>query len=329
MHKTISLTCAGWFIVFSVSGIAQADVGQSSFTPAAFLIPIRRILIADQLGKPSLLNSTLYECKASQLDDCLVDVIDNNALARLASGTVKMSPGQYNGVSISNCNDNEGGYTAYVKGSVVLSGTTYFTTANGQVLSTQASDLGFVPLRFTGCQYDILFPSPLVLAEKQVAKLNLFLSAKDLSWASLGPAAIPEGCTGNLGGTASVCAALALVTAPLGEVSPQLRTFHIYQVAGHPETAGGQILVLMDSQGNVLGGYTRRLFSETSLGMSGNFDTACKTWNNNGDGSYSFENIGSTFDDYYMRYDAFRLEDHTATYLTRNGTTVTYWAVKQ
>jgi len=325
-HLAFSLLALSFY-----SSLAFSAAGESSFTPESILIPIRGIYVSTEGDATT---EIVYSCDT----DCLIDITDDAALERLTTNT-EIAVGTYTKVSIGTCKE-EGSYTSNIRGSVVLSGTTYYTSSGAEPLTT-ADNNEYVTLEHSGCSNDFMLPQPLVISDGgetdkegealgSTANLSLFLALPNIAWGRLsGTATIPGGC--KAGATTSVCLAYPDVVPFVGEVAPTLEIYHIADGAGAEPTAAGQLQCLFTPAGEFIGGFARRLFSETSTSIQAGFDTAFSTHEIKENGNLVIADYGSSADSVQVRFPNFARSDHTGTYTYYNPgeSTQTYSAYRQ
>lgn len=275
-----------------------AGTNESSFTPTSVLVPIRGISLGG--------GEELYSCSGTG-DDCLVDIADPVSLAAITA-SASISAGSYATIRVSSCKD-EGSYTAKLKGAVALGGSAHYTTSDANVLSTDINDLDYTSVEYSGCSNEFSIPGGLVVEEGTPVTLNLFATLSNIAWANKSTATVPSGCKSS--GTASVCMAYPDVLPSVGDRTPTLETYHIAAGGELEAKAGGQLLLIFDDSDNLLGGFGRRLFSETSAPMVANFDTPLRFASKNGDGTLTLADYGSTADSSTMTYDSFKRESHS------------------
>jgi hypothetical protein len=350
-----------------------ASDGESSFTPSSLYVPVRFLRLASS-SDPSL-SSQLYRCPSEPdptlppagsggdgsiggsggststiandsdagtepevLDgDCLVDMADNAALAALFTDSIDIKPGTYDSIALDTCRAGASGYSSYVKGSIDLSGHTWYTTtANDAILTRSHADNSHVRIDFQGCGLIIKLPHAVTLAANDDVKISAFFSLRNIAWATLTSNGPPGGCTFDTQGH-NVCTAYPTPIAYLGDDSPTVDTYFITEDQSDLDAtqASGQMLILRDTTGLAFGGFSRRLYSAHSVVPSVNYDTAIKTLMLNSDGmTYLIENWGGGSNGvavpYYVHFPAFELQTHNGTMTRSDGVTmVPYRAVKQ
>ncbi|MFT5171400.1 MAG: hypothetical protein ACI9BD_001177 [Candidatus Marinamargulisbacteria bacterium] len=114
----------------------------------------------------------------------------------------------------------------------------------------------------------------------------------------------------------------------IGKTTP---TIEIYDVAGSglvQNQAGGRIVLMFDADDNVIGGITRRFFSETSQGLAINFDTPLRSASKNGDGTYTLANYGSSASSSDLEISAFQRVSHTGSMVGASVNATGYEAFK-
>jgi hypothetical protein len=262
---------------------------------------------------------------------------DNAALTALFASGADVSIGTYDQVVVDTCTPGAMGYTTLVKGSVELSGMTYYTTqAGGNVLSTNIADWDYVPVEHAGCAAGVPLASPLVVGDGDKVTVSAFFSLRNITWGTLTGSGPPGGCKFNGNQTQSVCTGYPIPVAFVGTAVPTMETYHITEdqsdLSG--SKAGGQVLLLRGQDGIAFGGFTRRLYSATSVNPVVNFDTPIKTVTHNDDGTYLIENYGGASNGmpipFYVRFPSFRLEDHNGSMVRADAMPpVPYRAVKQ
>lgn len=352
------------------AAVVRAGDGESSFTPTSLYVPVRFVLLQHSTSN---LTSPLYRCPSERDpslppdagsddrdagatptttlpadsdagapaevldDDCLVDMADNAALAALFSDKIDIAPGTYDQIVISQCRAGEHGYASFVKGQISLSGQTLYTTSGGStILTTVRADNRHVRLEYGGCGSTIKLPAPVTLAAGDTVDINAFFSLRNIAWAMLANEARPGGCAFDEHNQ-NVCTGYPIPIAYLGTVAPTLDTYYITEDQSDLDArkASGQLLILRTREGQPFGGFSRRLYSASSIPPSVNYDTPLKTLTPNPDGlTYLIENYGGGSNGvavpFYVRFPAFELHTHNGTMTRSDGVTmVDYRAVLQ
>jgi hypothetical protein len=338
----ISVAC------LSIASTAFAAPGESSFTPTSLLVPLEAVRLEAANGS----GVDLYRCTSanpvdlddagtplSAADSCLIDMADNAALAALFMHPVDITPGTYDHVTIYLCVDpGAGGYSSYVKGAAQLQGESYFTASGSEVLTRNAGQQGYVRLDYSGCASSVPLPAPITVADNDEVTINAFFSLRNIAWAMLSPNGI-GGCTQNTSHNNSVCTAYPIPVTYVGTASPTLDTFYITEDQSDltAAQAGGQLLLLRAPGGQAFGGFSRRLYSSTSVNPSVNYDTAIKSVHDNAPNvGYTITTFGGGGSnggppqEFYLRFPAFVPQTHTGMLERPNGqTAVPYRAVLQ
>ena len=335
-----------------VASTAFAAPGESSFTPTSLLVPLQSVRL---LGQGNT-GADLYTCEHSGLidpnapidlddagapdmpeDACFVDMADNTALASLFAHKIDIPPGTYDAVLVSQCvGSGATGYVSYVKGSVELNGTTYYTTSGTQVLTTNPAHQSYVRVEYAGCASGVPLPAPVTVADGDEISINAFFTLKNIAWAQLSGNG-PGGCTLNAANTLKVCTSYPIPVTYVGSTSPALNTFYITedQLDLTAEKAGGQMLLLRDAVGHVFGGFSRRLYSASSVQPNANYDTAIKSVEDNAPNpGYRITTHGGGSQgmpiEFYIRFPAFLPETHNGEFERADGMpNVPYRAVLQ
>jgi|GEM_PF-1754382 len=329
-----------------VSGRASAAHGESSFTPASLVTPIVYVELSRSTpGSPSdpapSRPQSLYTCAAMEAyaaqqqgggagapsgapisaadvaAQCMVDLADDAALGALFAGEHEIEAATYDTIRVSTC--VESGYEVKIKGTVLLGGVTYRTTAGADPLALgdafAGDDADYVTVQHSGCSFSYSLPTPVRIAAGDAVTVSALFSLKDVAWGALGANGIFGGCAGTFGGHA-VCTSYPTILPYVGSVAPTLETYH---VSVDPDDldgarASGQVLLLSDAAGLMIGGFTRRYLSELSPAHGLNFDTPLKAIGTNADGTYMIENYGSTADGPgYLRMPHFERATHAGT----------------
>jgi hypothetical protein len=321
-----SLMWGALALSLAVSGVALAEPGEGSFTPTSLLVPIRKVTL-----EGSGASSTLYSCDPTGGKDCLVDVADNTALAKLFAQPAAISVGTYDAVGVYNCGDEQQ-FTAKVKGSVVLSGVTWYT-AGSNVLSLDAADLDYVSVTYSGCKVGPNLAQPIAIHEGDDINISAFFTLANVAWVSSG-LQTASACTLTPSGTPrSVCVALPELVSYVGTTAPTVETYYVTEDQSDTTAvrAGGQVLLLVDGSANVFGGFLRRLFSDTSRPPLVSYDAPLAGIAVNADGTdYTAFTAGPTSGSYGVDFPAFQRQTHDGTFTWFGSTdAVPYRAVKK
>ncbi len=315
-------------LVFSF--LARAATNEASFTPDSIIKPIFEVGLANSTSST---RSALYTCSGTTPGECEVEITNQAALNALFAGA-SVAPGTYDQMYVRHCTTGTG-YTARLRGSVSIGAvpTTYYTTSGADPLSTSSASLDYVTVPYQGCETTYHLASPLTVSAGDTVNLSLFFSHLNIAWARLGAETIPSGCTQNAGMTQSVCMAYPDIVPYVGSNTPTLERYYVIEdsvVNPTFESVGAMVLLVTDSvTGNVLAGFTRRLFSDSSVPPSANYDTPLKQITDNHDGTWRLENYGSTATGTgYIVFPAFRRSSHASSYLTESGTSIAYHAYR-
>jgi hypothetical protein len=123
----------------------------------------------------------------------------------------------------------------------------------------------------------------------------------------------------------------------VGSTSPTLDTLYITEDQSDTNAvkAGGQMLLLLDQANHVFGGFSRRLYSPSSVQPSVNYDTAIRSVTSNAPNpGYRITTWGGGSQgmpiEFYIRFPAFLPETHNGELERANGqSNVPYRAVLQ
>ncbi|MET0414111.1 MAG: hypothetical protein ABW217_22565 [Polyangiaceae bacterium] len=342
---------------------AHAAAGEASFTPTSFVMPIYSIMLAQGLS----VNVPVYDCVeggssdagvsiadggvARLPGDCLVDMANEQALANLFSEGADIPPGTYDRIVVGTCESNSA-FTAWVKGSVQVGATTYYTTPGSSTtvpLSTDPADLDYVNINYSGCGNTIMLPQPLTIEEGDSITVSAFFTLEDLSWVLDNYSTGLGGCSDAPASGFNVCSGLPVLVGYIGDAAPTLES---YLITEDPDDvaatkAEGQVM-LLSAGGEPFSGFLRRYYSETSVTPSVSYDVPLRECSKNPDeepsadagvsdagvaSTYDVIAIGDPFQDltkYRVRYPRFELRDHTGTLFTADGASeVEYRAVKR
>jgi hypothetical protein len=367
MARNLLLGVIVGLIFWCVCSTASAAPGESSFTPTSLKVPVHFIRLESSTNANASVD--LYRCPAepppgsmmppdagvaaadldggglNSADACLVDMADNAALAALFADAIDVRLGTYDRIRVYLCGFNGAtSYTSYVKGTLELNGTTYYTTdAHDEVLTQDSAHIGYTPVEYGGCASDVPLPAPLTIKDGDTIAISAFFSLRNIAWGTLTGNGPPGGCTFNGAHSHSVCTGYPIPVTYVGATSPTLETYYITEDLSDTSgaKAGGQLLLLLDAMGQPFGGFSRRLYSETSVGPSVNYDTPIKSIRANstaaddaGTATYTIDTWGGGSAghsvDFYIRFPEFSLSSHTGSLLRSDGvSTASYRAVRQ
>lgn len=319
----------------ALPGDARAAAGEASFSPVSVRVPIRRIQLegsgamgsggmdsgamgSGAMGGPQV----VYECAGASEDDCLVDLADEAALAALFQQPAAITPGVYNQITILTCYQ-EGRYHVRFKGQVEIGGVMRYTRSGPVPLSQDEADYGYVSAEHQGCGYSFPLGMPLLLQAGDDVQLSAFFTLRDIAWGMVGHGMGSGGCfddgteaQGHRDATAGACIAYPNLVPYAGALAPTLEAYHVGQAGAPLSQANGQLLLIAGGDGRLLGGFTRRLYSEASASPMLNWDTPLRRIEDNGDGSFLIESIGGYgpggmgMIDYYIQFSAFQRRSH-------------------
>lgn len=339
---------------------AHAAPGEASFTPTSFVMPIYNIMLAQGLS----VNVPLYHCTPGVSSDagvlagdagvsgnCLVDMADEQALANLFSEGADIPAGTYDRIVVNTCESNSA-FTAWLKGSVLIGATTYYTTPGSESappLSTNSADLDYTSINYSGCGNTIMLPQPLTIAAGDEITVSAFFTLEDVSWVLDNYSTGLGGCATAPASGQNVCSGLPVIVGYIGEAAPTLESYLITEDTADltAEKANGQVM-LLSSGGEPFSGFLRRYYSETSEQTLVSYDVPLREISKNpdegpgGDAGSSDAGVAVTYDviaigdpaedlsSYRVRYPRFELRDHTGTLSRQDGVQeIEYRAVKR
>lgn len=295
------------------SGNMPGPAWSSAIEIESFSAPIRAVY----LEGPEDAFSMIYECDADSNDGCLVDLAGPALQDLLSASPVSARAGRYDEVVVSTC-ENEGGYTAYVSGSVSLQGQSYVTKSVG-VLGTGGAAEG-VAIEYSGCARSYPIPEPLIVSDSagQEIAFKLYFDIRDIAWASLGGADtqngwIPGGCAGPMPDGQSddpyLCAGYPDVAGLVDDTPPELERYRVN---------GGATIGLIFQAGTdqFIGGYTRRYFEDGSPASPGfTADTPVELFTANEDQTYTLKTFGGSGEGggpvgHYLTIESFVRDTH-------------------
>jgi hypothetical protein len=265
-----------------LSSTAYAGVDEGSFAPTSFKVPILSIVLQDSTAAIET-RIPIYTCTPSATNDCFVDLADSAAISTLFGNLdVDAMPGSFDTLIVSNCavgaNVNPEQLPRLVKGSVVINGTTYYTAAGANPLTTDQSMQGYasvvVPAMARGgggCSpVSSPLPQRVTVQNGMTVELSAFFSLKNLAKAGLNQPMnggnIQGACTDRTMSTSVVCTSYGVdLVAYQGTTAPTVESYLVSPDAANPSKASANFLLLIDSAGKLFGGFFRDYFTATSV----------------------------------------------------------------
>ena len=304
---------------------ASAAPGEGSFTPTSYVVPVRQIAL---YSEPGHIYTTLWSCGTSL---CEVDFADPASIASvLGEITSEVTPGVYQGLAFQTCGEGETGFEIAVRGSVTLGGTLYQTTNGAVPLTTDATTAAATRVPHAGCALEFPFASPQLIQPDRELSLQAGFTIRNAGFASTGDIGGWDGCV--RGTTGSVCVASpSLVMAPADQTL-RLESYLISEDLTDETgaTAGGELLMVIDSSNRPFAGFSRRFYSETSVFPTVLYDTPFAECLPADDGTVSIKTYDSGGATYRSWFPAFQRTNHTGTLTLPDGTTtIPYRAYRQ
>jgi hypothetical protein len=331
----------------AATGGASLLTASNALEIESFRVPIKSINLVTSLPVGSASgngrNTPVYTCSGTTNDECLLE-FGGTSLADLLDGRAFTAPADtFRSVWIETCaTPGSGGYTAYLRGSVVLGGTRYYTKAAGGISATGPSEA--VPIRYQGCGRTTALPTPVsfvapadtTLARDTSLTFRMFFDIRDIAWGASGTredgqAWLPGGCSPSVrpnfegnAGTPFVCTGYPDL---IGTVDTRAIAVERYRLNG------GATLGLFFTGGDApLGGYTRR-FYEPGVPRTDSFsaDVPVRSLRINPDGTVAVQTFGvdgSADSPARFRADAFARATHSGTFTTGGGAPQAYSAVR-
>ena len=304
---------------------ASAAPGEGSFTPTSYVVPVRQIAL---YSEPGHIYTTLWSCGTSL---CEVDFADPASIASvLGEITSEVTPGVYQGLAFQTCGEGETGFEIAVRGSVTLGGTLYQTTNGAVPLTTDATTAAATRVPHAGCALEFPFASPQLIQPDRELSLQAGFTIRNAGFASTGDIGGWDGCV--RGTTGSVCVASpSLVMAPADQTL-RLESYLISEDLTDETgaTAGGELLMVIDSSNRPFAGFSRRFYSETSVFPTVLYDTPFGECLPADDGTVSIKTYDTGGATYRSWFPAFQRANHTGTLTLPDGTaTIPYRAYQQ
>ena len=123
-------------------------------------------------------------------------------------------------------------------------------------------------LEFNQCNYYYELQQDAVFSDSVQTPLTLFIDLQNIAWGRNGVEPIESGCfqgvSGSDGVVRSVCLSVPHMIPMSVSEQPTIERFHIYKADSTVDTAGGVLVFYMDDNSQVLGGFSRRLYNQTS-----------------------------------------------------------------
>ena len=279
-------------------------------------------------SEPGHIYTTLWSCGTSL---CEVDFADPASIASvLGEITSEVTPGVYQGLAFQTCGEGETGFEIAVRGSVTLGGTLYQTTNGAVPLTTDATTAAATRVPHAGCALEFPFASPQLIQPDRELSLQAGFTIRNAGFASTGDIGGWDGCV--RGTTGSVCVASpSLVMAPADQTL-RLESYLISEDLTDETgaTAGGELLMVIDSSNRPFAGFSRRFYSETSVFPTVLYDTPFAECLPADDGTVSIKTYDSGGATYRSWFPAFQRTNHTGTLTLPDGTaTIPYRAYQQ
>lgn len=210
--QSVALSLKESFVPYAMLDTMLANVLELEY----YKVPIRRINLVSGFdgSKYSSASPNFYACDSSKSDDdCLVDLsksmlVDNLLSSANNTNATVTSDTSYDGAAIEFCKDGSSSSDTYkirIKGSVVLNGTSYYTSATqGLSSSLTAAEEVQISVKCSGKSSPFL--SPVTLGPSKSVSLVLYADPNGNAFATSSSTLANSNCTGT--GTYSVCAAL-------------------------------------------------------------------------------------------------------------------------
>jgi hypothetical protein len=292
--------------------------------------PITAVTLYGTLTNGLRTTADVYACAGPTADDCLVDMT-GPALANLlpATASTTLRPGTYETVQVRYCiGRSDTTEYAYVGGTVVLGGTTYYSTVRGTLDTIGPAARARVS--FHGCSREYRLLDPVVVspvdtlgtARSVPLTLRLLFDLTDIAWGGVSGTPFSSGCSTATGGSAPPSAICTGYMTPIGTVDSTPPTVERYRLNG-----GATLVLYWRARDDApLGGYFRPHFDE-GLPWSPGFPPmiGVPIVVPNTDGSYRLASDSSGNPDFATA--AFRRANHTAGFSGAHGNG-TYTAVR-
>lgn len=310
----------------------------SSLTIVSLKVPIRSISLQEDSSGGG--GEQIYDCAADTNDGCLVDLAAESELQNLLSsaGATEASVGTYAGIQISTCKEG-GAYTGKIKASGTTDpnggGSTLYTQVGDGALTTDVASWGEASVYFSGCSRYYPLPQPVTVVEGQSIDVKLYFDIRDIAFFGDAANAGSNG-TGNeawfAGGYSYTYPASPSgtyvgvnyldVEGTVDSGSPTVSRYRFASSYGHLGTIG----LIYTSGGDYIGGYTRSYFSADSTTGFNDMVTPIRIYTDNGDGTFTIGNYGSSADTTYVQLTDFQktTTSYSGSYTDDSGQARTY-----
>lgn len=297
-----------------------------SFTPVSYKLPIARIYASTEAssatGTQTGDGESLYKCDSDAEADCMLDLLDTAGLKEKLGASVKIPVGTYKSVGYAMAcgtvdaatNADGKGIHVYVKGTMTIDGTVYYTTDGTDVLTTDQTKYAAAKLAMGGCGGKVYnLPTDLTVEADKEYVLNLFLGSESMAWASTdGGAGNPAGCVYS--GTAAapangICTNIPAIVPAVGSFTPKLET---YLVSSPTYCGNARLQLVTDSAGgDPIGVFLNREYDGAN-DASACWDAGADLLEKNADGTYTIgaDTTGGAVNP-RVKFDAFKRETHT------------------
>lgn len=313
----------------------------------SFRVPVKAIQLASALPVGSGTGAgryvPVYECAGTTNDECLLE-FGGTSLADLLDGRTFTVPADtFRTVHIETCPARgSAGYTAYLRGSVVLGGTRYYTKTAGGLSATGPSEA--VAIEYAGCGRGYALPTPVAFTapadttarQDTTLTFRMYFDLREIAWGAVGTrddgqAWLPGGCSPAArpdfeggAGRPFVCTGYPDL---IGTVDTRPIQVERYRLSG-----GATLGLFFTGSDLPLGGYTRRFYdpstARTELFAS---DIPVRSLRKNADGTLAIQTFGvdgSADSPARFRADAFQRATHSGTFTTGASEPRTYSAVR-
>jgi hypothetical protein len=253
-------------------GVDPTAVTSSAFDIQSLRMPIRAIEMSSSTDPKA--HISIYNCAADTNDGCLVELVGPALQDMLSTDPIPVNPGSFDRITVGLCR-NESTHTAYMRGTVVLGGTLYYTKANGTLSATAPAE--HAPVSWTGCALAADLMETIVIAkpdqepggpeigpDDMVIPVRVYYDLEDVAWGATAATWanwFPAGCSVPLAqaesGTPFFCLTYPNVTGTVDTGHPILERYRV----GSSITVG---LFFSVSTDKPLSGQARSHFQESA-----------------------------------------------------------------